>query len=439
MTRARLLKFPIIANVVFVLLTLLMNLFGPKEYFNYDNKIGMSLYILTYLVVVYFGFNKGLRSKLYCDKKRYKGLLNSESFVLTCIKITCFLYIVNTVYLIVNNSFSLNVLSMGQNYNDYYDYYRDKKEGSLFTYENVFLVVSALPQFLATVLGFLRYAKFSKHNRTYFIFMLCLIIANNTISNGNQKSIGDIFIYFFVALLYYVYLNPEQTKKVVRIVLISGVLLLSVLSYSQYNRVENGGIVNLSDVNYRMSYSSYNFNHPVFKILGPKLGIAFSEFTTGYLSDGYYGLSKCLELPFRWTYGVGSSLGICTIVEKITGAKVYQKTYLGRMEEEYSSLNISGTRGWHTIFPWLASDMTFPGALFFLFLMSYLYGKSWKEVVIFGNKASYLLFALLSALFIFVPCNNQIFHGYNALVVAAFVFIYWFMHHSEYNHVKQIS
>ena len=95
--------------------------------------------------------------------------------------------------------------------------------------------------------------------------------------------------------------------------------------------------------------------------------------------------------------------------------------------------NIPGKRHWHTIFPWLASDLTFVGTLVLFFFISYFYGKSWKEVLIYNNPISILLFSLLSILFVFVPANNQILHGFDYLLITFFVVILWGYRHIDYN------
>lgn len=403
----------------------------------------MILYICAYLIVVYWGYWRGLNSRIYPRAVQTANLSEKRILPLlkTSIKISCLLLLINTAYLISIGQFSLSVSTMGQNYIDFYKYYDTKADSGIFTFENIFLILIAIPQFIATCLGFLYYRHLPKKIKIYFLIFLFLIIATTTISKGNQKSIGDIVILFLISILYLMYTVPELRRRLKKLLIITGVAFLALMSFSQLTRLTSKDITSIQEMNDRMvSYARFDPDHIIFKIFGPNLGLGLSVFITGYLSDGYYGLSKALELPFEWTYGVGGSYGLTTVCETAFDTQIYEKTYLGRMEQQFRYLGISGTRNWHTIFPWLASDLTFAGTLLFFFIMSYIYAKSWKEVLLYNNSVSYLMFCLLSIMFIFVPANNQIFHGYNYILITIFIFIYWFRKHRYNNcYVRKIS
>jgi hypothetical protein len=437
------LKVPIVLHILYILFTLSINLLGPKVYSEYDNKLGMVIFIILYLISIYCGYCAGLKSKIKVNyKDYYNGTIDNKINSLTtkCIKISCLLFIVNTIYMIMSGRFTLDLAMMGANYNSFYEYYREKTQSNLFTFENIFLLVSAIPQFIATCLGIFCYKNLSKSNKRIFIAFLALIVCNNTISNGNQKSIGDIVIFFLISMVYTMYKYPSLKQKIKKRIYITTFAFLILMSFSQMWRMDSSNIETVNVLNKKMSgYVKFDPEHPIFKIFGERVGLGISSFLTGYLSNGYYGLSKSLELPFEWSYGVGNSVGLSTIVEKSVNVDPYQKTYLGRMEKNFKMLGIDGKRNWHTIFPWLASDLTFFGTLVFFYIISYIYAKSWKEALIYDNKVSYLMFSLLTIMFIFVPANNQIFHGYNYIVVTLFIFLYWGHSHSKFNHVKQIS
>ncbi len=206
--------------------------------------------------------------------------------------------------------------------------------------------------------------------------------------------------------------------------------MLLFMGYSQYSRYVTKDL-DISDVNkYVYEYSSYDLEHPMFKIFGDKIGFGISYFITSYLSDGYYGLSKCLDLDFKWTYGCGNSLALQAIHDKITGGNLYETTYLGRMEREYAIL---GKAQWHTIFPWLASDITFTGSLLIFLPIAFIYGKSWNEVIKYRNPLSYLMLCLLTIMFIFVPANNQILSGIDYFIITNVIFIFWLLFHERFN------
>ncbi len=83
---------------------------------------------------------------------------------------------------------------------------------------------------------------------------------------------------------------------------------------------------------------------------------------TRYWTQGYQGLSECLDLPFKWCYGLGHSTFLMRYAGVFAANHDYflQRSYPYRLEAE-TGYDVSYY--WHTIYPWLASDLTFPGAL----------------------------------------------------------------------------
>ena len=150
----------------------------------------------------------------------------------------------------------------------------------------------------------------------------------------------------------------------------------------------------------------------------------------GYLSQGYYGLSLCMELPFEWSYGLGSSYAITGILSKLGISGIYEQTYLGRMQDYFVR---DGLRAWNTIFPWIASDFTWVGAMLFFILVGYMMAKSWKELILYNNIISYLLFVSTVILVIFIPANNQLFHGYDSFLTTWTIIILWITQRGKYS------
>ncbi|UJS24290.1 hypothetical protein [Thiothrix winogradskyi] len=320
---------------------------------------------------------------------------------------------------------------MGKNYTNYYEYYYEKKETAQFSIELLLLITTAIPKFISLCLGFFLFESLRRKYKYYFILFIILIILSQTVSGGNQKSLGDIFIIGSIAATIRLYkINARKRRKIISAIATAFIILFLIFSYSQYSRLDARDI-SASDINnYMAAYSSFNVDHPIFSLLGDKMGLGVSAFITGYLSGGYYGLSQCLTLPFEWTYGIGNSVALSSFTELLFSTNIYEQTYLYRMEETFG---IPGKRAWHTIFPWLASDVSFFGIPPLFVMISYFYGKSWKEVIIYKNPISLLLFSLLSILFIFVVANNQILHGYDYLLITFFVITIYIFKHKKFN------
>lgn len=407
--------------------------FGPKVYEDYNKGI-VFFFIICYVFAVFAGFKKGYNSpvRVYSNRKLDEDkLIKLFKIALSC---SIILFLVNILYQGATGRLNLSS-SVGENYIDYYKYYNDKKTGGVFTFEILQLTLAAIPKFLSLVLGFFYFNKLSKQYKGLFICFILLIILTQTISLGNQKSIGDLVIFFAITLL----IRSMRLDRVSRVKLLRKtfsilLVLFMFLSYSQYSRLNSRGISAIDINDHVASYSYFDLEHPIFDVFGYKIGFGITVFVTGYLTNGYYGLSKCLEMPFEWTYGAGNSVALTNIVEKSTGVEIYSKSYLSRMEETY---NIPGKKHWHTIFPWIASDISFYFIPFLFYGVAFYYGKSWKEVIIFNNPVALLLFALLTVMFVFVPANNQILHGFDYIIITFFVIYLYSKNHILFNSINE--
>lgn len=411
---------------------MLFNIFGPRVYLNYSIRYTI-VFMVIYLIIVGIGFYSGFNFKIRTGK--IKSLLKPLKLFKICVSFLFLAYIIHIYNLHSSGKLNLNITEVGSNYLEFYQKYYSKKEEGVFTYEILFLVFTAIPKFIVLALGFMYFKRLDKIFKFLFISNVTMILISHTLSMGNQKSIGDIVIFGMIAfMLFASRISNQKRKSIFRKSLVIMIIFFVFLSFSQYTRFDKTNNITVENFNKVMEpFNQYNPNHLIFDLLGDKAGLAVSHFITGYLSSGYYGLSLCLQLPFEWTYGIGSSPGLTTIAEKVTGKDIYGKTYISRMEQKF---NVPGKRLWHTIFPWLASDFTFIGVLILFGFISFIYGLTWKEILLCRNPVSLLMFSLLTILFIFVPANNQIFHGYDYISITIFVSIYWIIFHRKYNNLN---
>jgi len=124
-----------------------------------------------------------------------------------------------------------------------------------------------------------------------------------------------------------------------------------------------------------------------------------------YWTGGYCGLAGSLELPFEWCYGCGHSFVLMRYAGYLSPNRdfVYDRCYPARLERStgYSSENY-----WHTIYPWLASDLTFPGALLFMGVMAYLFARAWSDSLRGENPFALGFLAQVLIMFYYIPGNN---------------------------------
>lgn len=423
---------PLKFHIVYIIFTVLFSFFGPREYANYDKSL-VAIFIGGYLIAVTFGFYLGMKSKIKLNNNYTFEKNNIYIFKLfkIAILLSLFFTLLSLIYQVSQGRLNLNIFEIGKNYADFYEYYAENKDENIVSFELLLLLLIAIPKYLAFCLGFYLLKSLPKNYAyTFYGFLLASVLLQ-TISNGNQKSLADIFIIGSIAATIGINkINRSERNKIIVKIIILIVVLFGIFAYSQYSRLDSRNI-SAFDINDKLPYYTYyNLDHAIFHIFGYQAGFGISSFITGYLSGGYYGLSKCFELPFEWSYGVGNSVSLTSAIRLLFDVNLFENTYLYRMQETFG---INGKTQWHTIFPWLASDITFLGIFPLFFGLAYFYGKSWKEVLIYSNPVSLLLFTLLSNLFIFVVANNQIVHGYDYFLVTMFVVIFYILRKNQFN------
>jgi hypothetical protein len=132
-----------------------------------------------------------------------------------------------------------------------------------------------------------------------------------------------------------------------------------------------------------------------------------------YVSHGYYGLYLALEEPFVPMFGVGHSLFLQRNAARLLDRpEIEAMAY--PMRTEYRGWSALGL--WSTIYPWLASDLSFPGVLIFVFLVGRLFAQSWLDSLDGGNPFAVVAFSLLMLLLFYVPANNHLLQDGESLI-----------------------
>ncbi|MBK9797955.1 MAG: hypothetical protein IPP58_16025 [Holophagaceae bacterium] len=141
------------------------------------------------------------------------------------------------------------------------------------------------------------------------------------------------------------------------------------------------------------------------------LGLSF------YLTGGYQALAMSLEEPWVPCYGIGNSFFLQRQVERILDRDdLASRTYPARIEARgWDSVGL-----WSSIYPWLASDVSFPGTLLVVFWIGGLFARLWRDVIDGGNPIAVSLFSQVVIMLFYFPANNQVLQfgeGLSAFVV----------------------
>jgi hypothetical protein len=128
------------------------------------------------------------------------------------------------------------------------------------------------------------------------------------------------------------------------------------------------------------------------------LGLTFSQ------THGYGALALALDKEWVPTWGLGHSYFLQTVAARVSGSDwVRANSYPGRLEQQ------DGwplTEYWHSIYPWLASDLSWTGTLVFVFLLGRLLALSWLDSLRGHNPWAMGLFILLATMLYYFPTNN---------------------------------
>jgi hypothetical protein len=147
------------------------------------------------------------------------------------------------------------------------------------------------------------------------------------------------------------------------------------------------------------------------------------ESLTRYVGQGYYALSLSFDLEQTSTLGFGHSMFLARNADSLFGTDYFTTGSLPGVLEEKTGWQMQGL--WHSIYPWLASDFGFAGALVAMGFFAYLLGRSWGSALLHGGHWPVIMCYLMLVLFFYVPANNQIFQTAESCVGFFIVLAGW--------------
>lgn len=213
---------------------------------------------------------------------------------------------------------------------------------------------------------------------------------------GTQKGLGDFVVFALAAFLVRAQGRQRASGRIRRVapVVLIAIGFLGYMSFNQSDRVNSVG-----------QEQNFGVNPVLASVTGTDFARGLGMAAT-YPSHGYLGLAYNLDTPFRWTGFRGASRALDSYLTQYAGqTSVSDDTYPARTE---SRTGWPAGMYWATIYPWLASDLTFPGAVLFMGLVGWWLARFWYECVWQSRKLALLLMCQLVLLLAYVPANNQI-------------------------------
>jgi hypothetical protein len=216
---------------------------------------------------------------------------------------------------------------------------------------------------------------------------------------GTLKGLGDLLVFLLASYLIRT-VWPGKTssarsrRRLIALTAIGLTVFVSYMAFNQSQRLQETGIQNRFQPNPVIaSVAGENFAR----------GMAVVAF---YPTHGYVGLAYNLGTPFEWSGGLGASRALNSYWMQYVGGEGASKTAYPVRTEVRTGWPADAY--WSTIYPWLASDLTFPGTVLFMGFLGWFLAKFWYEAAYKRSLLAVLLFCQLILLIAYVPANNQI-------------------------------
>lgn len=230
------------------------------------------------------------------------------------------------------------------------------------------------------------------------------------IATGTNKGIADLVI-TTPALIYLGVGAGILWFRVSKWALLAGFILMffGFLQFFGAGQAQReGGVGELGVINTGLSLIQADGAHTLSSMLSDNQRIVF-ESLTRYLVQGYYALSMSFQLETHSTLGFGHSMFLARNADAITGSLAFSLGSVPGQLEQATGWGMFAL--WHSIYPWLASDFGFIGALFVVGGFAYLLGLSWGKSLMTAKPLWIVMAYLMLIIFFYIPANNQVFQN----------------------------
>lgn len=407
------LYFPMKLVQIYLGFIIVLYIFGP---FKWPTRNAFLLYLFLFLaqILLFSGYRSSLNKRnrpIKAPSTNYDKIL--LKYLKVAISINLLFIILNTIRNTGLSFFSVSTLfekvirglmNPGQQYRE--RFFLNGYGGPFLTYITVIL-----SPFLWMVLPLsLYYFKNINLFNKILTLVAFLFEAARWISIGTNKGIVDLIIIVCSILLIKIlqdkYLDAHIVKlkpknRFIVYVLLFGLIMAGISFFSNTINSRVGGVWGSESL--AVSAAPLNTDALLVRIL-PDFVKPTMIYVTSYLTQGYYGLSLALTEPFIPMFGIGNSMFLMDNCRSIFGVDFYRYTYQTRL----AYLGWDPLVNWHSIYVWLANDVSFFGILPLLYLLGRFFGSICKDAVVNRNPIACVIFCLLLIMFFYFPLNNQI-------------------------------
>lgn len=152
---------------------------------------------------------------------------------------------------------------------------------------------------------------------------------------------------------------------------------------------------------------------------------------TGYVAQGYEALSYCIDLPFTPTFGLGGSWFLIQNFSSLLNIKILDYTYLGKAE----AFGYGAYHNWHTVYVWLANDVSFVGVPILLSVLFYLMAQSWRDYLEKNDPFAFVFMTIMGFFCLYISANNTVFTHSDTLFAFWIALYLWKHLKKQYSYV----
>jgi len=417
MTQNKELYIPIYLFGGFILFTEIFLFIGPCT-FEIRYPFLLSLYLACMNISLFLGYRAGVKK---FKNKSYVLNFNDSSQLITLKYFLC-ISALFSLYRLYTTLGTVRIVNIISRINDSILSFSEAYAGELGSSEYGFLysfltIVLSFIVFSAVPFGIYYWRKLPKRYKVIVVYLIFVELILS-IGTGQRQDITNLIVGCVLVVIAKVGIN----KKSIVFLLVSisfaigFFIILGIgrtgIDYSEIFLLEDRFIIK----------DSYK------QLLPPFLYYPIGSIHY-YLCHGYYNLSLIFDEliigNYRYpifTFGFGNSWALLNLINKYVNIDLMPYTYQGMLE---ITKGVSPGGQWHTIYPWIANDVSFFGCPFIIYMIGYFFAKMWIDVKKGAKFYAIPLLAMFSICVFWFFGNNQV----NSFYIWSFwplVFLYVF-------------
>lgn len=414
--------------------TLLLYAFGPFNWITYKPVLFWTLNV-SYLFAFLLGWVTSKR--LSSSDFHYQWTESDDSILVR--RIGIFL-IINLFYEILTilraflfSSFDLiglfnrmmkGVSDMGSSYNSFQEGVNASSSGvvggMIVTVLSYFWDFFAFSTFLFGILFFKKLKLYQK----ILVIITVLLELISYLARGTNIGVFRVVLafitFYYISYLRKVSNNPVKGRNKTVILISAGIIfvLIVIILFDKIMK-SRGGIAFWQTESYNVGGVHINPHSVFFKILPSGLHQLLVSLSS-YLTQGFYGMSLTLRVPWIPMYGIGFSSGLQNLINNFI-PDIAINSYQIRIEQFGWDSYIQ----WHSMYSWFANDISYFGVIPLMGIYGFLFKKALHDSIELNNPYAKLMTYFMVLIAFFLPCNNQIAQSTYTLFAFIYVLIKW--------------